>query len=82
MKKSILRILYPGLLLAIVGLMIASCSKYPTYDMNTSDLDMVWTNYDDAANFAQYKTYYIADTILVDSTATPEENLEERDRDG
>ena len=76
MKRSILRILYPGLLLAIMGLMIASCSKYPTYDVNTSDLDMVWTNYDDASDFTQYKTYYVADTLLIDSTATPEEKAE------
>ena len=76
MKRSILRILYHGLLLAIMGLVIASCSKYPTYDVNTSDLDMVWTNYDDASDFAQYKTYYVADTLLIDSTATPEEKAE------
>lgn len=73
MKRSFKRILYPGLLLAIVGMMIASCSKYPTYTVNTSDLDMVWTNYDEETNFAEYKTYYIPDSILLDDDVSDED---------
>jgi len=65
--------LWSGLLVLALVLMIASCSKYPTYTVNTSDLDMVWTNYDEAADFMQYKTYYVPDTILIDSNATDEE---------
>lgn len=60
------RVLYPALLLAMVGLIIASCSKYPTYTVNTSDLDMVWTNYDESIDFAQYKTYFVPDSILLE----------------
>jgi hypothetical protein len=67
MKKSIKRILYPGLLLAIIGLIFASCSKYPTYTVNTSDMDMIWTNYDESINFVEYKTYYVPDSIILDN---------------
>ena len=73
MKKSIKRFLFPAMLIAFTGLVIASCSKYPTYTVNSSDLDMVWTQYKETADFTQYKTYYIPDSILMDSTATPEE---------
>jgi len=66
MKKSIKRILYPALLLAFVGLILVSCSKYPTYTVNTRDLDMVWTNYDESKNFADYKTYYVPDSIIIE----------------
>lgn len=73
MKKTIKRFFVPAIILAFTGLIIASCSKYPTYTVNTSDMDMVWTNYNESTDFTQYKTYYLADTILIDSTATPEE---------
>ena len=73
MKKTLKRFFVPAIILAFAGLMIASCSKYPTYTVNTSDMDMVWTNYNESTDFMQYKTYYIPDTILIDSTATPEE---------
>jgi hypothetical protein len=73
MKKIRKRLLYPALLAVIAGLVIASCSKYPSYTVNTSDLDMVWTNYSESADFMQYKTYFVPDTILIDSNATPEE---------
>lgn len=61
-----------ALILAIT-LIVAACSKYPTYTVNTSDLDMIWTNYDEDADFTIYKTYYVPDTILIDSSATEEE---------
>jgi len=66
MKKINTRVIYPALLLAMIGLIIASCSKYPTYTVNTSDLDMVWTNYDESAIFAEYKTYFVPDSIILD----------------
>lgn len=65
--------LYPALLAVLAGLVIVSCSKYPSYTVNTSDLDMVWTNYSESADFMAYKTYFVPDTILIDSNATPEE---------
>lgn len=56
-----------------MGLMIASCSKYPTYTVNPSDLDMVWTQYKETADFTQYKTYYVPDSILLDSNESQED---------
>jgi hypothetical protein len=57
----------------VAGLAIASCSKYPSYTVDTSDLDMVWTNFSETADFMGYKTYYVPVTILIDSTATDQE---------
>lgn len=67
------RNIIPITLILLAGLVIAACSKYPTYTVYNSDMDMVWTNYDESANFENYKTYYIPDTVLIDSTATAEE---------
>ena len=66
MKISIRRNLLTFLALAALAFLIAACSKYPTYTVNTSDLDMVWTNYDDSKNFADYKTYYVPDSIILE----------------
>ncbi len=73
MKMIRKRHLFPAFLAVIAGLAIASCSKYPSYTVDTSDLDMVWTNYSETADFMEYKTYYVPDTILIDSTATEAE---------
>jgi hypothetical protein len=71
--KNLKRPVISALVLIIAGLTIVSCSKYPTYTVYTEDLDMVWTNYDESADFMKYKTYYVPDTVFIDSTATPEE---------
>jgi len=73
MKRMNKRVLYPALLMAMVGLIIASCSKYPTYTVNTSDLDMIWTNYDESANFADFKTYYVPDSILLEDDVSEDD---------
>ena len=73
MKNLIQRFLTVGLLAAVIVLLVTSCAKYPTYDVNTGDFDMVWTNYSETVDFTQYKTYYIPDTVLIDSTASPED---------
>jgi len=73
MKKLTKRFFAPVILMAVAGLLITSCSKYPTYTVETSDLDMVWTEYDESINFAEYKTYFIPDTLLVDSTMSDED---------
>jgi len=73
MKKIRKRHFYTAFLAVIAGLAFASCSKYPSYTVDTSDMDMVWTNYSETADFMDYKTYYVPDTILVDSAATPDE---------
>jgi len=52
------------LILLAFGLMVlSSCSKYPpTSDRLLEDL-VIYTVYDTATPFAQFKTFYIADTI-------------------
>lgn len=52
------------LLIALLGLAIASCQKEPS----TSDLHrdyLVYTASDPATNFAQFDTYYLPDSILL-----------------
>jgi hypothetical protein len=73
MKKTLLRFFFPALFIILAGLVVSSCSKYPTYTVNTSDLDMVWTEYDETADFSQYKTYFIPDSLLMDSTMSEED---------
>lgn len=73
MKKILKRILLPVVMLSALILVVAACSKYPTYTVNTSDLDMVWTNYDEAINFAGFKTYYVPDSIILEEDVEPED---------
>ena len=56
-KKHLLVFLFP-----ILALTLNSC--YNDYGMSTSDYDVVLTLYDDEANFGQYKTYAILDTVF------------------
>lgn len=72
-RKIRKRHLYSALLAEVAGLAIASCSKYPSYTVDTCDLDMVWTNFSETDDFIGYKTYYVPDTTLTDSTATDQE---------
>ncbi len=73
MKKTLLRFFFPAMLIVMAGMVVTSCSKYPTYTVNEEDLDMVWTEYDEAIDFSQYKTYFVPDTLLVDSTMSAED---------
>ena len=75
MNFNLKRFLIPTLVVILSGIMIASCSKYPTYSVNTSDMDMVWTNYEESADFMNYKTYFLPDSIIIseDDDLTEEE---------
>lgn len=56
------------------GLVFASCSKRPTYDIGTADLDMVYTYYDVNLDFGSYKTYNLVDSLNIDEgELTPDE---------
>jgi len=54
------------LFVVVMGVLIASCSKNPTYTVNTTDRDMVYTEYMEGTNFADYKTYFIPDSMVFD----------------
>lgn len=75
MKKTLNRATLYVMLLFTLAFVVASCSKYPTYTVNTSDLDMVWTNYDDSKNFAAFKTYYVPDSIILEDDVDPEDAI-------
>lgn len=75
MKKTRKRFFGSVILLSLAGLVIASCSKYPTYTVETSDLDMIWTNYDQSKNFAEFKTYYVPDSIILEG------DVDEKDKE-
>ena len=49
------------ILFGAATLLLNSC--YPDYGLSTSDYDIVATFKDDAANFQNYRTYYMPDTI-------------------
>ncbi len=65
--KSILTVM-------VAGLIFASCSKRPSYNIGTADLDMVYTYYDTNLNFGDYKTYALSDSLNIDKNDfTPQE---------
>ncbi|MEA3476901.1 MAG: DUF4136 domain-containing protein [Bacteroidota bacterium] len=49
-----------------MGMLAVSCSKNPTYTINTTDMDMVYTEYVEGTNFADYKSYFIPDSMVFD----------------
>ncbi|MEE4257792.1 MAG: DUF4136 domain-containing protein [Bacteroidales bacterium] len=73
MKNKFKSLIISSVVIMLLGITIAACSKYPTYDVNTSDLDMVWTNYDESADFVNYKTYFLPDSIILDDSELSEE---------
>ncbi len=54
------------LFVVVMGLIIISCSKNPTYTIETSDRDMVYTQFMEGTDFADYKTYFISDSMVFD----------------
>ena len=47
------------------GVFLMSCSKDPISDLSTEESLVYITNHDKAANFKQYKTFSIVDSVLV-----------------
>jgi hypothetical protein len=60
--KTSIKKLLSVILLPILLISVNSC--YNDYGMSTSDYDVVVTFYDKEANFGQYKTFAIADTVF------------------
>jgi len=57
LKKYLMMLLFPVLLISV-----NSC--YDDYGLSTSDYDIVLTQFSDQAEFGQYKTFAVADTIF------------------
>jgi hypothetical protein len=51
--------------LIITGLGLTSCSKDPISDLSTEETLVYVTNHDKSANYTQYKTFSIVDSVLV-----------------
>jgi hypothetical protein len=67
-----MKYIIPALLLAAV-VFFAACKKEPPVTNLSSDF-VVLTNYDTGANFGNYKTFAIRDTIVI-STGNPRDSL-------
>ncbi|WP_353717876.1 DUF4136 domain-containing protein [Dyadobacter sp. 676] len=52
-------------LLLIIGLGLMSCSKDPISDLSNEESLVYITNHDKSANFSQYKTFSIVDSVLI-----------------
>ncbi|TLU99187.1 DUF4136 domain-containing protein [Dyadobacter luticola] len=52
-------------LLLAAGLGFSSCSKDPLSDLSTEESLVYVTNHDQSANYTQYKTFSIVDSVLV-----------------
>ena len=74
LKKASLFILMAG-----IGMM--SCSKDPISDLSTEETLVYITNHDKAANYTQYKTFSIVDSVLVVENGQAGTALTELDRD-
>ncbi|WP_439559440.1 DUF4136 domain-containing protein [Dyadobacter sp.] len=70
-----------SLFLLIAGLGLISCSKDPISDLSTEESLVYVTNHDQAANFTQYKTFSIVDSVLVVENNRPKTALTDLDRD-
>ena len=60
-KFKQVKLLLTIILFGVITLLFTSC--YPDYGLSTSDFDIVATFRDDGANFQNYRTYYMPDTI-------------------
>lgn len=54
-----------SLILLIAGIGLSSCSKDPISDLSTEESLVYVTNHDKSANYTQYKTFSIVDSVLV-----------------
>jgi hypothetical protein len=67
-------------LLLIVGLGLMSCSKDPISDLSNEESLVYITNHDQSANFAQYKTFSIVDSVLIVENNRAGSSLDDIDR--
>ncbi|MBO9612248.1 MAG: DUF4136 domain-containing protein [Dyadobacter sp.] len=67
-------------LLLIVGLGVMSCSKDPISDLSNEESLVYITNHDKSANFNQYKTFSIVDSVLIVENSRAGTSLDDIDR--
>lgn len=67
-------------LLLIVGLGLMSCSKDPISDLSNEESLVYITNHDQSANFSQYKTFSIVDSVLIVENNRAGTSLDDIDR--
>jgi len=70
-----------SLLILAAAFGIMSCSKDPISDLSTEETLVYVTNHDKAANYTQYKTFSIVDSVLVVENGQAGTALTELDRD-
>ena len=63
-----------------VGLLLASCRKSAIDQLNADESRIYVTNYDSTANFANYNTYSIADSVVVINGNSAGKQLNATDR--
>lgn len=67
-------------LLLIAGLGLMSCSKDPISDLSNEESLVYITNHDRSANFSQYKTFSIVDSVLIVENNRAGTSLDDIDR--
>nr|WP_295931050.1 DUF4136 domain-containing protein [uncultured Dyadobacter sp.] len=69
-----------SLFLLIAGLGLMSCSKDPISDLSNEESLVYITNHDKSANFSQYKTFSIVDSVLIVENNRTGTSLDDIDR--
>jgi hypothetical protein len=67
-------------LLLIIGFGLMSCSKDPISDLSNEESLVYITNHDQSANFTQYKTFSIVDSVLIVENNRAGASLDDIDR--
>lgn len=69
-----------SLFLLIAGLGLMSCSKDPISDLSNEESLVYITNHDKSANFSQFKTFSIVDSVLIVENDRTGTSLDDIDR--
>ena len=69
-----------SLLLLVATLGLLSCSKDPISDLSNEESLVYITNHDKSANFSQYKTFSIVDSVLIVENSRTGTSLDDIDK--
>jgi hypothetical protein len=70
-----------SLIILIASLGLTSCSKDPIGDLSTEESLVYVTNHDKSADYKQYKTFSIVDSVLIVENGKSRTSLDQIDRD-